>query len=161
MIGARNRALFGLLAAMLLAGATHAQAAGAAGVFGVHGLTIGGTGIWTGVIMLGGWMLKEWRETRKLSSEDRLARREGYAKQVESLQVENRNLRSDLVDVEHRYDDHRRACREETDQLRGQIRELEDMVTGFKRQLAAQASALGRAMLGSTDTGRVMERDGE
>lgn len=110
--------------------------------------TPGAYGIWTGVLMLAAWFIREWRETRKLSTDDRQARREGYAKQVESLQVENRNLRDDLIDAERRHDDYRHACQRETDQLRGEIRGLEDMVAGLKRQIDAHASSLGRVLLG-------------
>lgn len=114
--------------------------------------TPGAYGIWTGVMMFAAWWLREWRETRKLSSADRMARREGYAKQVESLQLENRHLRADLISAEERHDEYRHACQRETDQLRRGIRELEDQITGLKRRLDSQASALGRAMMGPTDT---------
>ena len=110
--------------------------------------TPGAYGIWTIALMVAAWLAKEWRETRKLSNDDRLARREGFAKQVESLQVENRKLRSDLVDVEQRYDDYRHACQVETDGLRQQIRGLEDEVNGLRRRLDTQASTIGRAVLG-------------
>jgi predicted nucleic acid-binding Zn-ribbon protein len=86
-----------------------------------------------------------------LSAADRLARREGYAKQVAGLQVENRRLRRELADDRKRHDDYRHACQHETDQLRTEIRGLEDQVTGFKRRLDAQASTLGRAVLGGFD----------
>ena len=111
--------------------------------------TPGAYGVWTGVLMFAGWWLKEWRETRKLSLDDRNARREGYAKQVEELTKENRSLRADLVASEDRHAEYRKACQQETDRLRQDIRGLEDMVTGFKRQLAQQASTIGRAILGT------------
>jgi hypothetical protein len=120
-------------------------------LLGINGLTITGAGTWTGVMMFGIYLLREWRETRKLSAEDRLARREGYAKQVENLQVENRRLRGDLSEAEKRHTEYRHACQRETDQMRGEIRGLEDQVTGFKRRLDAQAQTLGRAMLGTID----------
>lgn len=112
--------------------------------------TPGAFGVWTGVLMFAAWWLREWRETRKLSADDRLARREGYAKQVESLAAENRRLRGDLAEAERRHDEYRHACQSETDQLRQEIRGLEDEVTGLKRRLDAQASTLGRAVLGVT-----------
>lgn len=115
----------------------------------LEGFTPGAYGIWTGVLMFAGWWLKEWRETRKLSLDDRNAKREGYAKQVAELMRENRELRSDLTDAEDKHDRYRKACQEETDQLRSDIRSLEDMVTGFKRRLDQQASTLGRAILGA------------
>lgn len=111
--------------------------------------TPGAYGIWTGVLMFAGWWLKEWRETRKLSLDDRNARREGYAKQVAELTAENRSLRADLVAAEDRHDRYRHACQAETDQLRNDIRGLEDTITGFKRRLDQQASTLGRAILGA------------
>lgn len=101
-------------------------------------------GIWTGVIMFAGWLLRELRETRKLSTEDRQARREGFAHQVEGLQVENRNLRLDLSALRHEYDDYRRLCHHETDELRGQVVELSNELTGLKRRLDSQSVAVAR-----------------
>lgn len=97
--------------------------------------TPGAYGVWTGVIMFAAWFLKEWRETRKLSAEDRLARREGYAKQVEMLMAENRRLGSDLRQVREEYDAHRRQCYEETDQLRRMIIENQGEIEGYKRKV--------------------------
>lgn len=111
-------------------------------------MTPGGYGIWTIALMVAAWLAKEWRETRKLSTDDRQAKREGFAKQVESLQVENRKLRGDLAEVEQRHDDYRHACQTETDGLRQQIRSLEDEVNGLRRRLDTQASTIGRAVLG-------------
>lgn len=98
--------------------------------------TPGTTGIWTGVLMLAGWMVKEWRETRKLSLEDRLARREGYAKQVEMLTKENRELGIDLRKLRAEYDNYRILCHKENDQLRGMIIEQDDEIEGLKRKVA-------------------------
>lgn len=109
--------------------------------------TPGAYGIWSGVLMFAAWWLREWRETRKLSSDDRQARREGYAKQVENLQGENRRLRSDLAATETRHDEYRHACQLETDHLRQEIRGLEDQVSGLKRRIDAQASVVGRAVI--------------
>lgn len=93
--------------------------------------TPGAFGIWTGVLMFAGWWLREWRETRKLSVEDRLARRDGYAKQVQSLMVENRLLRQDLRKLEELHDKYRKACQAETDVLRTELQltkeELDEM----------------------------------
>jgi len=96
--------------------------------------TPGAYGIWTGVLMLAAWFLKEWRETRKLSADDRLARREGYARQVEMLMEENRKLGTDLREVRKEYDEHRKQCYEETDQLRAMIINLQNDVEGYKRK---------------------------
>lgn len=101
-------------------------------------------GIWTLVLLAIVYFAREYRETRKLSSDDRQARREGFAAHVESLQGENRSLRSDLFDLRREYDDYRRLCQHETNQLRDEVRHLEDKVVGLNRRLDSQASALGR-----------------
>lgn len=80
--------------------------------------------------------LKEWRETRKLSMEDRQARREGFMALVESLQDENRDLRVNLLTNEKTHDEYRRMCQQETDQLRGHVVHLEDRVAGLMRKIA-------------------------
>ena len=103
--------------------------------------TPGAAGIWVLVVWALVNSLKEWRETRKLSLEDRIARRDGYAKQVESLSAENRDLRHDLADLERRYGEYRDLCHSETDQLREQVRSLQDELAGIKRTIAAGAQA--------------------
>lgn len=90
------------------------------------------------------YFVREWRETRKLSSEDRLARRDGYAKQVASLQAENRGLRADVADIEKRHDEYRRLCHAETDQLRDQVVMLENRMSGLLRKLADVAVRAAR-----------------
>lgn len=100
--------------------------------------TPGAVGIWALVLMFAVYFLREWRETRKLSLEDRLARRDGYAKQVSSLQVENRELRSEVQRVMDTHDAYRKLCHAETDQLRKQLINMADELQGYKRQLADQ-----------------------
>ncbi len=106
--------------------------------------TPGAVGVWTGVVMFAGYLLREWRETRKMSLEDRLARRDGYAKQVEMLMGENRALRSDLTNSIREFRDYRALCHAETDQLRKHIISLESDVEGSKRQRAVDAIEMGR-----------------
>jgi hypothetical protein len=96
--------------------------------------TPGAYGIWTGVLMLAAWMLREYRETRKLSTGDRLARREGYARQVENLQTENRNLYGDLSRMRQEHDAYRELCHKETDALRQHVVSLENELAGLKRR---------------------------
>lgn len=108
------------------------------------GWTPGGVGIWLLVFMGLGWIGKEWREYRKLSIEDRNARREGYAQQVEALMQENRALMSDMRDLRKEYDDHRKICQAETDQLRDMIVSLEGEVQGLKRRATVDAIELVR-----------------
>lgn len=103
------------------------------------GWTPGGVGIWFVAMLIGGWMLKEWREYRKLSIEDRNARRDGYARQVEILLGENRALMEDQRKLREEYDHHRKICQAETDQLREMIVNLEGEVQGLKRRVATDA----------------------
>lgn len=103
------------------------------------GWTPGGVGIWFVAMLIAGWMLKEWREYRKLSIEDRNARRDGYARQVEILLGENRALMEDQRKLREEYDHHRKICQAETDQLRTMIIDLEGKVEGLNRRVATDA----------------------
>ena len=103
------------------------------------GWTPGGVGIWVLVMLAATYLFREWREYRKLSIEDRNARREGYAKQIEDLMRENREQREDMRKLREEYDVHRRICQQETDQLREMIVKLEDEVQGLKRRVATDA----------------------
>lgn len=107
-------------------------------------ITPASVGTWVLVLMLGLYGLREWRETRKLSLEDRLARRDGYARQVEELHCENRELRNDLSRLHKEYDLYRHMCQEENSQLRDQIRRIEDTVAGLERRVATDAIELAR-----------------
>jgi uncharacterized protein YdcH (DUF465 family) len=108
------------------------------------GWTPGGVGVWFLAMLVVGWMLKEWREYRKLSIEDRNARREGYAQQVEVLLRENREQREDMRKLREEYDHHRKICQAETDQLRDMIVNLEGEVQGLKRRIATDAVEIMR-----------------
>jgi len=99
-------------------------------------MTPGVYGVWTGVFMGLAWWAKEHRETRKLSADDRLARREGYAAQVALLTKENRDLMADQRALREEYDKYRTVCHEETDQLRAQVLHLEGQIAGLLRKLA-------------------------
>lgn len=91
-------------------------------------------GIWILIFMFCVYALREYRETRKLSSADRQARREGYETQVQLLTGENRALASDLSQLRVEYDQYRRDCHAENDALRNMIIRLENEVAGFKRR---------------------------
>lgn len=106
--------------------------------------TPGAAGIWVLVAMAAGWLTREWRETRKLSDADKLARREGYAKQVEMLTAENRGLMADQRALREEYDQYRRLCHAETDQLRDQVVSLENKIAGLMRKLADVAVRAAR-----------------
>lgn len=139
-----------VMAAILLAAA--APSPPLANLFGVPGLTLAGVSTTSGVLMFGIYLIREWRETRKLSSEDRLARREGYARQVEALLIENRKLRADIDaaaqmhtnyrrDTERMHDAYRHECQRENDDLRAEVRELHGLVDGMRRaELSARLS---------------------
>lgn len=111
---------------------------------------IGAAGIWVGVLLIFAHMLREWRETRKLSAEDRLARREGYAKQVESLMRENRALREDLARMEAEHTAHRKSCHEETDALRKKVRILEDEISEIMRSQTTDQNAIAGLIRGKS-----------
>lgn len=136
-----------------------------AGILKSLGFTTAGSyGIWTGVFLFMGYLAKEWRENHKLSADDRAARRDGYAKQVENLQKENRDLRSDVNNLEDRHQKYREWCeaqhdkdrllirelREENDVARAtdrsMIRALQDELTGIKRAMAAGQVAAMEAL---------------
>lgn len=119
--------------------------------------TPGATGVWTGVLMFAAWWLREWRETRKLSADDRLARREGYAKQVEYLTSENRNLMDDQRKLREEYDRYRSMCHEETDQLREQVVRLENRVAGLMRKLADIAVRVARGDIDSSVAASILQ----
>jgi hypothetical protein len=101
-------------------------------------------------------IMKDWRERAQLSAADRLARREGYAKDVSGLRVENRELRGELDRVRtdsaelvrilrEEHEKYRKLCHDENDSLRGQIIHLENELTGTKRRLDVQAIMLAQA----------------
>lgn len=119
--------------------------------------TPGAAGVWTGVLMFAVYMIREWRETRKMSAEDRLARREGYAKQVESLQGENRQLRSDMAGMEERHENYRRLCHQETDQLRDQVVMLENRLAGLLRKMADVAIRAARGEIDAAMAATILQ----
>lgn len=113
-------------------------------------ITFGATGVWTGVAMFAAWWIREHRETRKMSHEDRLARRDGYAKQVELLMTENRNLGHDLTALRAEYNEYRRLCHAETDQLRTMVINAENLMAGLNRKVDDQSIRIAQ-LLGKGD----------
>lgn len=102
----------------------------------IEGLTPGGAGVWVIAAMVGLQHAKQWNEDRKLSAEDRIARREGYAKQVAELTAENRQQREEMQRIRNDADKARRLCLQENDQLRDGIIVLENKVAGIMRKMA-------------------------
>lgn len=105
----------------------------------IQDVTPGAVGIWLAVGMLAIHFIREWRENRKLSADDRIARRNGYEVQVRDLRNENRALIEDLRELRKEYDEHRKLCQQETDQLRNMVMALQDEVQGLKRNRATDA----------------------
>jgi hypothetical protein len=110
-------------------------------------LTPGAVGIWLGVGMFALYWIREFRETRKLSSEDRQARREGFESMVKSLQAENRDLRREMQADREAHAAYRQLCHQETDMLRKQIIDLHDEIAGYKRRLDTQAIKVAQLAL--------------
>lgn len=108
------------------------------------GWTPAGYGIWLIAAIIIIYFIREWRETRKLSSTDRQARREGFERQVEILLNENRKLGEDLRELRREYDNYRRICQEENEQRLSEIRRLEHEVMGLNRQIRATGQSTVR-----------------
>lgn len=128
------------------------------------GFTPGAVGIWAIVLGGIGMLFKRWIENRKLSIGERQAKREGFSAQVEFLTKENRQLREDYdeyrASAEDRYDRYRRQCEVETEQLRSQLRAIQDDMIGLKRKFDAQSDALTRAALEGVNAPTTTERFG-
>lgn len=118
--------------------------------------TPGAAGIWLLVALAFVAFWREWRETRKLSADDRLARREGYARQVADLTAENRAQRQEIADIRSEHEEYRRLCHAETDQLRKHVVDLENLVAGLQRQLASAAVSVAR-QIGKGVLGNALE----
>ena len=98
----------------------------------LNAFTPGAVGVWTGVLMFSIYLLREWRENRKLSFEDRIARRDGYAKQVEMLMRENRSLMTDLSTFRRELDENRERCDAENQHLHSLIDILRTEVSDLR-----------------------------
>ncbi len=103
---------------------------GAYGIYGLFFLAIGG--------------IIKWRlDLGKLSLDERVAKREGFTKQVELLlqelkgvREENRLLLKDNHDLREEYNAFRILCHKENEQLRKMIIEVTDDLEGLKRERA-------------------------
>lgn len=105
-------------------------------LFGVRGLTLQGLGTTGLALAMIPWLVTQLLSWFKYSSEDRLAKGMGFEREVQSLRNENRLLRAEMIDRDAKHDDRYRICEVERDQMLRKIRQLEDEVLGFKRQLA-------------------------
>ncbi len=95
-------------------------------------LTPGAVGIWLGLGMLAVHFSREWRENRKLSTEDREALRTGYAADVTALREENRKLADDLRQLREDYSRYRRECETENEELRAELIRLRYEIAGLR-----------------------------
>lgn len=100
----------------------------------IKAFTPGAVGVWTGVAMFAIYLLREWRENRKLTAEDRLARRDGYAKQIEMLMHENRALMADQAALRRELEENRKQCDIENGKLRAAIEELQSEVAELRKK---------------------------
>lgn len=94
----------------------------------------------------------------KADSEAEHQRFDEAQEHIRVLQDENKGLRQQLVDMDDRwrermallereYDEHRRECRKETDELHTLIRDLTKQVDGLQRQIAQHSQSTAN-MLG-------------
>lgn len=134
----------------------------------VSELTPGGWGVWIAVVYYittnSAKMFNGWVSMRKLSLEEKQANREGFTKQVDALnkqvssmqgevdglRTENRNLRAE-------YDQHRRVCQVETEQLRNEIIRLEGVLAGMFRKVAAVALKVTRGEVDKNSVTAILE----
>jgi len=123
-------------------------------------LTVGGAGIWTLVIMALAYFAREWRENRKLSADEKMARREGYEAQLNRFQqhldasrAQNHALDDELREMRAEHTAYRRACeretdelrqthRRETEELRREINQLRQAVEEYKVKMAGVSLAM-------------------
>lgn len=102
-------------------------------------------------------LIKAHQDERKLSLEDKQANREGFTKQVESLQEEVSSLRTENRELRKEYDAHRRLCTIETEQLRDEIVRLEGVLAGMFRKVAAVALKLTRGEVDKNAVNAIFE----
>ena len=107
-------------------------------------ITPGAAGVWVLVLAVLGWMLQQYRENRKLSDADKIARRQGYEVEVRELRDECRALRADQTALRDDYDKYRRDCQEETDELRAENRQLRGIIEGLQTRVKLLTDALAR-----------------
>lgn len=104
--------------------------------------TPGAVGIWLVVGMLGVYLSREYRLMRGMTPEDRLARRDGFQKQVELLLTENRSLRDEMHGMNENHEKYRQLCHQENDQLRGMLRSNADEIEGLKRKISTLSNEI-------------------
>lgn len=119
----------------------------------IQTITPGNWGIILTLLAFGsGWAMTQWKENRKLTTAERLAKREGFTAQVELLLNENRALLNDMHQLRIEYDNHRKLCYHETEQLRGMVIALQNEVEGLKRRATQDALEIAH-LKGAKDEG--------
>lgn len=124
--------------------------------------TPGAVGIWVIIAMIAIYVAREVRENRKLSSDDKQAKRQGFEATTKRLADENRALMADMATLRDENNKDRKAFHDEVaalrkeneteraaffrenDQLRQMVVRLENRVAGYKRQVAALQIWLAR-----------------
>lgn len=103
------------------------------------------------------YLVREWRATRKLTTEERQARREGFAAQVDLLmrelaecRAECRGQLSDQQSLRRENDDFRRLAYQIQEQQRREILDLREEVEGLKRKQAHESGEIAKLKGGRT-----------
>lgn len=122
------------------------------------------------MVMLCAWAIRQlvpWKqaetEAQKAESEIEHKRFTEGQEHIRVLQEENKGLRQHMTSIEDgwrdrmanlekEYDEHRRECRKETEDLHAMVRKLNDEVVGLRR-LIAQNSQSTANMLGDIGNG--------
>lgn len=99
------------------------------------GFTPGAYGIYGILAFVAVHFMKEWSADRRLSVEDRQAKREGFTRQLDIYRQENRQLLDDQSKLRKEYDDYRRLCQMETDHLREMLIAVQGELAGYKRRV--------------------------
>lgn len=106
--------------------------------FGASGWIVAALAILSGVAV---WWIKKRPEQTRAESDATIANHNANLEHIKVLQEENKGLRDRIGQLEREYDQHRRECREETDNLHEAVRELKKTVDGLTRQIAQNSSS--------------------
>lgn len=94
-----------------------------------------------------GWWIRNRPAQTKAESDATIANHNANLEHIKVLQEENRGLRDRIGQLEKEYDDHRRECREETDNLHEMIRDLKKQVDGLQRLISQNSSTTAHLLL--------------
>ena len=103
----------------------------------IQDFTPGAAGIWTLVFGMLGLFAKWHIDNRKLSGDEREARRLGYTTEVAALRTENRELAADMRKLREEYDHYRDECQRENDEMRRDLIKFQIELATLKAALKA------------------------